>query len=37
MSSFTAVIFEEDGCYVVQCPEVGTVSQGRTIEEALQN
>ncbi len=37
MSSFTAVIFEEDGCYVAQCPEVGTVSQGRTIEEALQN
>ena len=37
MSSFTAVIFEEDGCYVAQCPEVGTVSQGRTIEEALHN
>jgi len=37
MSSFTAVIFEEDGCYIAECPEVGTVSQGRTIEKALEN
>jgi predicted RNase H-like HicB family nuclease len=37
MSSFTAVIFEEEGCYIAECPEVGAVSQGRTIEEALKN
>ncbi len=23
--------------YVADCPEVGTVSQGRTIEEAIEN
>jgi len=23
--------------YVAQCPEVGTVSQGRTVEEAIAN
>ncbi len=23
--------------YVASCPEIGTVSQGRTIEEALSN
>jgi len=34
---FTAVIHQEDDIYVVECPEVGTVSQGRTIEEALEN
>ena len=32
-----AVVFEEDGCFVSKCPEIGTVSQGRTKEEALQN
>jgi predicted RNase H-like HicB family nuclease len=37
MTSFTAVIHKEDGAYVVECPEVGTVSQGKTIEEALKN
>jgi len=37
MSSFTTVIFEEDGCFVAECPEVGTVSQGRTIKEAIEN
>ncbi len=37
MVIFTAVIHKEDDLYVAQCPEVGTVSQGRTIEEAVQN
>ncbi len=35
--SFTAVIRQEDDIYVAECPEVGTVSQGRTIEEAIAN
>lgn len=33
----TAVIYQENGLFVAQCPEVGTVSQGRTIEEAVEN
>jgi predicted RNase H-like HicB family nuclease len=37
MTSFTAVIHKEDDAYVAECPEVGTVSQGKTIEEALKN
>lgn len=35
--TFTAVLHKEDGLYVAECPEVGTVSQGYTIEEALAN
>lgn len=35
--TFTAVIHREDDMYVSECPEVGTVSQGTTIEEALAN
>jgi predicted RNase H-like HicB family nuclease len=37
MSTFTAVLHKEDELYVAECPEVGTVSQGRTIEEAVSN
>lgn len=33
----TAIIHKEEDMYVAECPEVGTVSQGRTIEEALAN
>ncbi len=33
----TALIHKEDDIYVAECPEVGTVSQGKTIEEALVN
>jgi predicted RNase H-like HicB family nuclease len=32
-----AVIHREDDEYVALCPEVGTVSQGATIEEAVAN
>jgi len=35
--TLTAVIHQEDDLYVAECPEVGTVSQGYTIEEALAN
>ena len=34
---FTAVIYKEDDLYVAECPQVGTASQGRTIEEAVAN
>lgn len=34
---FSAVIHKEDGVYVAECPEVGTASQGKTLEEALAN
>jgi predicted RNase H-like HicB family nuclease len=35
--TFTAVIHKEDDLYVAECPEVGTVSQGYTLEEAIAN
>jgi len=35
--TFTAMIHKEDDWYVADCPEVGTVSQGKTIEEAVAN
>lgn len=34
---FTAVIHKEENWYVAECPEVGTVSQGETIDEAIAN
>ncbi|MFM8976007.1 MAG: type II toxin-antitoxin system HicB family antitoxin [Vulcanococcus sp.] len=33
----TAILHREDDVYVAECPEVGTVSQGETGEEALAN
>jgi len=35
--TFTAIIHKEDDWYVADCPEVGTVSQGKTVEEAVAN
>ena len=35
--TLTAVIHREEDWYVAECPEAGTVSQGATIEEAIQN
>lgn len=35
--TFTAVLHREEDMYVAECPEVGTVSQGTTVEEALAN
>jgi len=35
--TFTAVIHKEDDLFVAECPEVGTVSQGYTLEEAVAN
>ncbi len=35
--TYTAVIHREDSWYVAECPEVGVVSQGKSIEEAVSN
>jgi len=37
MQTFTAVVHKEGELYVAECPEVGTVSQGESIEEAISN
>ena len=37
METFTAVLNKEEDMFVAQCPEVGTTSQGKTIEEAIAN
>lgn len=36
-NSYTAIIHKENDIYVAECPEVGTASQGYTIEEAVAN
>lgn len=33
----TAILHLEEDVYVAECPEVGSVSQGDSIEEALAN
>ena len=35
--SFSAVINKEEDMFVAECPEIGTVSQGATIEQAISN
>jgi predicted RNase H-like HicB family nuclease len=35
--TLTAVIHKEGDLFVADCPEVGTVSQGGTIDEAIGN
>jgi len=37
VQTFTAVIHQEGNLYVASCPELGTVSQGAPIEDALSN
>lgn len=37
MRTFTAIIQKEGKMYIAKCAEVGTVSQGKSIEEALAN
>ncbi len=37
METFTAVLHKEEEMYVAECPEVGTASQGETIDEAISN
>jgi len=36
-TTLAAVIHKEDDLYVAQCPEIGTASQGGTVDEALAN
>jgi len=35
--TFTVVLHKDEDMYVAECPEVGTVSQGKTIEKAIAN
>lgn len=35
--TLTAVIHKEGRWYVAECPEIGTVSQGKTLDNALAN
>lgn len=35
--TLTAILHKEDDLWVAQCPEVGTVSQGTSVEEAIAN
>ncbi len=37
METFTAIIHQEEDMYIAECPEVGTVSQGKTIDESVKN
>ena len=37
MKTLTAVVHKEEDMYVATCPEIGTTSQGSTIEEAVLN
>jgi predicted RNase H-like HicB family nuclease len=33
--NFTAIVYKEDNVYIAECPEVGTVDRGETIEQAI--
>ena len=35
--TFTAVVTRDEEMYVSKCPEIGTVSQGKTVREAVAN
>jgi predicted RNase H-like HicB family nuclease len=35
IQNFTVIIHKEDDMYIAECPEVGTVDQGETIEQAI--
>jgi predicted RNase H-like HicB family nuclease len=37
METLTAMLHKEENMYVAECPEVGTVSQGKTVEDAVNN
>lgn len=37
IKTFTAVLHRDEHIYVAECPELGMVSQGSTMEEALAN
>jgi len=33
----TAILYKEENWFVAECPEIGTVSRGTKIEEAIAN
>jgi predicted RNase H-like HicB family nuclease len=35
--TFTALIHKEEQIFVAECPEIGTVSQGYSLDEAVDN
>jgi predicted RNase H-like HicB family nuclease len=37
VQTYTAVIHREGVWYVAACPEVGVISQGRSVDEAIAN
>jgi len=37
MQTLTAVIHKEEDLYIAECPEIGTASQGYSIDEAIAN
>ncbi|MSP78543.1 MAG: type II toxin-antitoxin system HicB family antitoxin [Dehalococcoidia bacterium] len=37
MKTFSATIRKEGGLYIAECSEIGTISQGKTRDEALAN
>ena len=36
-STYAAIVHKEGDLYFAECSEVGTVSQGKTVEEAMAN
>ena len=37
MKTLSAILIKENDMFIAKCPEVGTVSQGTTVEEAVEN
>lgn len=37
VQTFTAVVHEEEDMHIATCPEVETLSRGKTLEEAIGN
>jgi predicted RNase H-like HicB family nuclease len=37
IQTYTAVVHREETWYVAECPEVGVVSQGKSLDEAVAN
>ena len=37
MVQLNAILTKEEDMYIAKCPEAGTISQGHTIEEAVEN
>jgi predicted RNase H-like HicB family nuclease len=35
--TFTVILYKEDDMYIAECLDIGTVDQGITIEEAINN